>query len=188
MKRILVPVLVVAVLAGCGKDESSSSSGGSSSGGSSSPGSSQKTPEEAFKDMQARILAKDGKGLWNFICEKSRKKMTESDEAKKGMDQLKAMPDEQLAEVVKTWGVTPAELKKMSNEEIMILNMNNMTKEEEEQKKARETKWKEVKIDGDKAVATTIEPDGKEEIVALVKEGGTWKIDIEETEKIKEKK
>ncbi|KAF0245212.1 MAG: hypothetical protein FD180_1759 [Planctomycetota bacterium] len=187
MKRFLVPALALAIIAGCGKDDSSSSSSGGSSGGSTSSGASQKTPEEAFKDMQARVLAKDGKGLWNCICEKSRKKMTESDEARKQMDQLKGMPDEQLGVIVKDMGVTPAEFKKLSNEEIMLLQMNQVVKEESEQKKARETKWKEAKIDGDKAIATTIEADGKEEKAALVKEGGTWKIDIEETDKLKEK-
>lgn len=184
MKRILVPVLALAIAAGCGKDEPSSSGGGSS-GGPSSSGPVQKTPEEAWKGMQDLLLAKDGKGLWNCICEKSRKQMTEGEEAKKQMEALKGMPDDQLAPVIKDWGVTAAELKKMTNEEIMILQMNRLAKDEDEQKKARETKWKEAKIDGDKAVATTIKPDGKEEKVALVKEGGTWKVDIEETEKVK---
>lgn len=152
---------------------------------SSSSSASQKTPEQAWRGMIDVIRAKDNRGLWKCISRKSQKALTEGDGAK-NIETLKAMPDDQLTQVVAEWMVSVPDLRKMSNEEIMIASLNGVLRDEKTRDEALGSKWKEVKIDGDKAIATTIKPDGKEEKSVLVKEDGTWKMDTEETDKLKE--
>jgi hypothetical protein len=146
---------------------------------------SQKTPEEAWKAMVETIRAKDNRGLWKAICRKSQKGLTEGEGAK-NIEQLKAMPDDQLTQVVAEWNVSVPDLRKMTNEEIVIASFYGVVHDEKSREEALGSKWKSATINGDSAVAITVKPDGKEEKTALVKEDGTWKLDVEETEKLKE--
>ncbi len=146
---------------------------------------SQKTPEEAWKAMVETIRSKDARGLWKCISRKSQKALTEGDGAK-NIEQLKALPDDKLTEVVAEWMVSVPDLRKMTNEEIMIASFNAVVRDEKSREEALGSKWKGATVNGDTAVATTVKADGKEEKTALVKEDGTWKVDLEETEKLKE--
>ncbi|MCE9581825.1 MAG: hypothetical protein K8T20_04830 [Planctomycetes bacterium] len=152
---------------------------------SSSSSASQKTPEQAWRAMVEVIRAKDNRALWKCISRKSQKALTEGDGAK-NIETLKAMPDDQLTQVIAEWMVSVPDLRKLSNEEIIIASLNGVLRDDKAREEALGSKWKEVKIEGDKAVATTIKPDGKEEKSVLVKEDGTWKMDTEETDKLKE--
>lgn len=150
-----------------------------------STGMTQRTPEEAWRAMVSVIRSRDSRGLWACISRKSQKAMTEGDAAKQ-IEQLKGLPDEQLEPVLKEWGITARELRRMTNEEIVIASLAAVINDEKMREEALGSTWKGATVNGDTAVATTVKPDGKEEKTALVKEDGTWKVDMEETQKLKD--
>jgi len=187
LKKSIVLALALAIVAGCGKKEDSSSGGG---GGSSA---SAKTPEEAYNEMKKCLIAGDGKAIWNGLSAASRKKLTTDPEMLKGQEEMKKLTDEQLEGIAKEqYGVTAAQLRKMSPEEMMIALFGNMAKDPKEKEENEKSKWKSADIKGDKAYCTTTKPggDGKDEedYTVLVKEDGTWKVDIEETQNWKKEK
>ena len=169
-------LLALAVLAGCGKDDSSSSGG---SGGSAS---SQKTPEEAFKEFKAAGEAGDAKALWNSMSKKSHAKI--ATEMQKMIDQINKKGDQEWEEAAKELGKPAAELKKMTPEEFgqLFVAMKMTTPEEKE--KAKKLVLDKVEMRGEIAVLFTTKANGKKDLVALVKEDGTWKADLEEEEKL----
>lgn len=183
IRRFACLAVVAVLLSSCGKGDSSSST--SSGGGSSSSSSSQKSPEEAWKNMQALRKAGDGKGLWNCVCAKSRKDMLEDPDLKKNMDQMRSLPDEQLEGVAKDMGTTAKELKAMSTEDFVVMQFTKAVKDPKEQEKIDKEKWKGAKIDGDKAEVNTVDADGKDDWALLVKEDGTWKVDLKASEELK---
>lgn len=128
--------------------------------------------------------SKDARGLWKAISRKSQRAMNDGEGAK-NIEQLKALPDDKLAEVVAEWGLSVPELRRMTNEEIMIASFNAVVRDEKSREEALSSQWKDATVSGDTAEATTVKPDGKEEKTALVKEDGTWKVDLEETQKLK---
>ena len=191
-KHAVLAMLAAAILAGCGKEESSSGGGSGSGSGTGGGVAAAKTPEDAWKDMRRCFETSDGKGLWNSVCAASRKNMTEGDGAKQ-IESMKSMEDAQLEAITKeNFDMSAAEFRKASVEEIMISSFNKVTKDPKEKEKILKTKWKSCEIKGDKAYCVTLEPgdDGKEkeDYAVLVKEDGTWKVNIEDTEKFKDEK
>lgn len=144
----------------------------------------QKSPEEAWRAMIEVIRARDEKAFWNCLCRKTRLSATEGEGAK-NLDQLRQLPDEKLEEAVKQWGLTARQVRRMSNEEIVIASLGAIMRDEKSREDALGSKWKGATVTGDTAVATTVKPDGSEEKLALVREDGTWKVDMEETVRLK---
>ncbi len=183
MQKLIVPVLAFALVAaaGCGKSESSSSS---SSGGSSSSGSSQKSPEDAYKEFKAAGEKGDAKALWNSMSKKTRAKMGEM--FKPQIDQINKKGDSEWEEAAKDLKRSAAELKKMSPEEFAEVVMAKQMTEPSEMEKAKKSSMEKCEMRGEVAVITTNKGDGRKGLGALVKEDGTWKLDIDETQKLKE--
>lgn len=167
-KSPAVLLALAVLLAGCGKKESSSSSSESTP--------SQKTPEEAWKDARDAFLSKNPKSLLATLSAKSRKELIEQ-EGKANVDRIRAASDADLEKIAKSLGTTPRELKTSNAEEVVLLILKSLMNDEQERKKVEGTKWKEAKIDGDRAVAIVTRADGSEDRDALVKEDGTWKVD-----------
>lgn len=183
MKKVLALSLAVAVLtaAGCGKSDSSSSSG-SSSGGSSAP--TQKTPEEAYKEFKAAGERGDAKAMWNAMSKKTRTQLVE--QFKPMIEQINKKGDEEWEEAAKDLGRTAAELKKMSPEEFTEVVMAKNMASESEMEKAKKSSFDKCEMRGEIAVVFTNKHDGTKGIGALVKEDGTWKLDMDETKKLKD--
>ncbi|KAF0246367.1 MAG: hypothetical protein FD180_725 [Planctomycetota bacterium] len=187
MLRSVAVALVLAVLSvtGCGKSDSSS--GGSSSGGSGggSSTSAQKTPEEAVKEFKVAAEAGDAKALWNGMSKKTRNDLVEK-MGKRTIDEMNKKGDSEWEEAAKDLGKPAAELKKLSAEEFTQMMMGREMTSDREKERAKSSKIDKVETRGDIAVAFSTRADGKKKIVALVKEDGTWKMDMEETKKLSE--
>jgi hypothetical protein len=180
MKRsIALAAVAFALLSGCGKGGSSGSSSGSS--GSGTPVAA-KSPQEAWEAARKFLAAGDAKGVWGLLSESSRKSIMEGE--KPNMEAVQKLEGEALASEARERGVTTDALRKASLEDYCIMNFGMRLKDETERKKQEGSKWKEAKINGEKAVAVSILADGTEEKTALVKEGGAWKVDIEESAKL----
>jgi len=169
-------VLSAAVVAGCGKSDS----GGGSGGGGSSSG--QKTPEEAFKGFKAAGEAGDIKVLWNSISKKTRDSFV--DRTKKQLEEMNKKGDSEWEEAAKELGKTAAELKKMSAEDFTMMMMGREMTTPEEKEKAKKLVLDKVEMRGEVAILYTTKHNGKKDMAALVKEDGTWKMDMEESEKL----
>lgn len=178
---IVAVVLAALVATGCG-DSKDSSSGGSSGGGSSAP--SQKTPEEAYKEFKAAGEKGDAKAMWNSMSKKTRAALVER--FKPMMDQINKKGDQEWEEAAKDLGKPAAELKKMSPEEFTEVVMAKQMTDPSEQEKAKKASYEKTEMRGEIAVVFTNKGDGRKGLGALVKEDGTWKIDMDETQKLKE--
>lgn len=173
----IAALLALALLAGCGKDDSSSGGG---SGGSS--GSSQKTPEEAFKAFKAAGETGDVKTLWSLMSKKTREKLSEM--FKKQIEEINKKGDAEWEEAAKELGKPAAELKKMSGEEFAQVVVAKEWTSDEEKEKAKKLVLDKVEMRGELAVLFTTKSNGKKDLVVLVKEDGTWKADMEESQKL----
>ncbi len=181
MLRFIAVGLVLATLAapGCGKSDSSS--GGSSGGGSSA--SSQKSPEDALKEFKAAGEAGDAKALWSGMSKKTREELVEK-MGKRQIDEINKKGDSEWEEAAKDLGKPAAELKKMTPEEFTQFVMSREMTSDREKEKAKNTKIDKVEMRGEVAVAFSTRQDGRKKMVALVKEDGTWKMDMTETKKL----
>lgn len=176
----MAALLAAAVLAGCGKDDSGSGGGSSSGGGSAS---AQKSPEEAFKEFKAAGERGDADALWNSMSRKTREKFVEM--FRKQIEQINKRGDEEWEEAAKDLGKPAAELKKMSAEEFARLAMGKEMTEEDEREKAKALTMDKSEIKGDVAIVHVTKKGDRKDVMALVKEDGSWKMDVDETEKAK---
>ncbi len=183
---IVAVVLAALVATGCGDSKDSSSGGSSGSSSSGGSGSSQKSPEEAFKEFKAAGEKGDAKAMWNAMSKKTKTKMTEI--FKGQIAEINKKGDEEWEEAAKDLGKPAAELKKMSAEEFAELAMAKRMTDPSEIEKAKKVVMDKVEMRGEIAVVFTTKGDGRKDLGALVKEDGTWKIDMEETEKLREEK
>lgn len=187
LKHVLTAVLAASILAGCGKSESTSGGGGSSGGGSSGGSSaSAKTPEQFYNEMKGALVKGDADALWGMFSSGSKKKFAE--QMKQMQGQIKEAPDDALADTAKEFGVTVAELKTGDPEKLAKAMITSQSKKPEEQEKAGKGSFVKADVQGDKAFCETKNHKGEAEFAVLVKEGGDWKFDIDETEKYEKEK
>lgn len=146
------------------------------------------TPEDAFLAIRECML--DGKTdeMWGWFSKGTHKMIIDQMGAVRPM--LDGAPAEEKEKLAKDMGLSVEEMGKLSDEEfakkMMAAQMKKLAEDEDEKKKMKETKWKSADVKGDRAVCVTVEPDGKEETIVMVKEEGVWRFDIPETEKLKE--
>ncbi len=188
MRHFVLAALCAAVLfAGCGKSESSSGSGGSSGGGSTSGGgASAKTPEQFFDSMKGSMIKGDSGALWGMFSTASQKWFIKSMAEMK--DGMKDAPEEGLAKTAEGFGMTVAEFKAADAEKLAKAMLTAQSKDAKEKEKMEKTSFVKADVQGDKAMCETKEADGSAEYVVLVKEGGEWKFDIEQSQEYDKQK
>jgi len=142
----------------------------------------QKTPEEAWDGFKKAAVAGDGKAMWGFFSNSTRKKLVDGEQGK-AMDAMRQGTEEQVAEMAKHLGVTVEELKKLTVEEMYIHLL--ATELAADKEKIEKTEFKVEKIEENKALCNTKDGEGKKEKVVLVKEDGTWRMDMEATDELK---
>jgi hypothetical protein len=188
MRHLALAGLVAAVfLAGCGKSESTSGSGGTSGGGSTGGGSaSAKTPEQFFDSMKGAMIKGDSGALWGMFSSASHKWFVKSMAEMK--DGMKDAPEEGLARTAERFGMKVDEFKAADPEKLAKAMLGAQSKDAKEKAKMEKTSFVKADVEGDKALCETKEADGSAEFVVLVKEGGDWKFDVEQSQEYDKKK
>lgn len=193
LKHVLTAVLAVSVLAGCGKSESTSGGGGSTGGGSAGGGStggggapSAKTPDKFFDGMKEAMLKGDSNALWGMFSTASQKWFVKSMGEMK--ESTKDVPDENLAKIAEGYGLSLADFKAADGEKLAKAMLAHQSKDEKEREKMTKSSFVKADIQGDKAFCEMKEHDGSPEFIVLVKEGGDWKFDVEQSQEYDKKK
>ncbi len=145
------------------------------------------TPEDAYNAMMESILAGKLDETWEFFSEGSRKLL--ADQMGEFKTRLESVGDEEKAQVAEAMGVTLEDLEKLTNEELarkmVKAQFLKLMGDEEAKKKMKGTKWKSGEVKGDRAVCVTVEADGTTDTIVMLKEKGIWRLDLPETEKLK---
>ena len=116
-----------------------------------------------------------------IISDKSKKWLTTGAQGQK-MNGVKALPDEILGRLAAAAKTTVPAIKKMNTAELARMVM--VAEAMKNRARVTGSKFKDARVEGNKAIVTVTLPDGGPKRYALVKEGGKWKLDGEETKKL----
>lgn len=172
--------LVSLLAAGCGKDKDGSGSGG---GGGSSEPPKPKTAEECFTAAKKAMESGDIDTLWGFFSKKSREFMIQR--AQKDIDQMNKGGND-WEEMSKEVGRPVEELKKLSAEDFAKLERKHRLLSPEDMEREKKTKVDSYEKRDKVTVVHFTEEDGRKRLLGMIEEDGSWKIDMDETQKLKD--
>ncbi len=145
------------------------------------------TPEDSYKAMMECILEGKPEGAWDYFSAGSRAMMAE--QMGKVKEHLKSLGEAGGKQAAEELGITLEDLDKLTNEEIAkkmaVAQFRKIAEDDEAKAKMKGTKFKSAEIKEDRAVCVTVEPDGTEETIVMLKEDGIWRLDLPETDKAK---
>jgi hypothetical protein len=153
-------VLCVALIVGCTKPTSQSSSAGD-----------EKTVKESFEAFQAALKVQDADKLWSLLDSDGR---ADAERAATAIREAYAKASaEQKAEQEKALGLPGAELAELSGKGFLKTKRFHGKYDE-----VPESKISKITIKGDAATVDYVEADGDKEKLQLVRQEGAWKLSL----------
>ncbi len=172
--------MLLAALGACdrrGDDPAKSSTGSPSQR---NPGQGAGGAEEFWNAWRRAVTQGDGRTLWAMTCASNRRAIVEKTRTSMGN-----MPDVEWSMLASMTGQAEARLRampaEMLAEETTVAILNRLRDRPGELEKVEKSDFLGADADGDRAVIRFRLKDGREMTLALVKEGGEWKADLEAT-------
>lgn len=169
-----IVVMLAAVLAGC--DEHSTAPAPAPPAEDAPEPIPAGSPRDAWEARRRAWLAGDARHVWESLCAASREEKLRTQG--RAMDEMKRLEDDALARALRPYGLQPSAFRRMTPEEFclyMIGGTSQIAEPVKERMKAQE--FVKAEVAGRTAVCTIATAGGKSELLVLVAEGGSWKLD-----------
>ncbi|KAF0245213.1 MAG: hypothetical protein FD180_1760 [Planctomycetota bacterium] len=182
-----VSAVLVAVLAACDSRDGDADKSASVDPSSASAGNSSAEAEAFWNTWRAAVAKGDGRALWSMTCASNRRVLIEKTGKSMGV-----MPDAEWKLLETMTGQAESKLRampaEMLAEETTVAMLNRLRDQPGELEKVEKSEFLGADADGDRAVIRFRLRDGRELTLAIVKDDGEWKADLQETARSSGKK
>ncbi|MEK7469770.1 MAG: hypothetical protein AAB074_20570 [Planctomycetota bacterium] len=134
------------------------------------------SPRDAWEARRRAWLAGDAKAVWESLCAASREEKLRTQE--RAMDEMRRLEDDSLARALNPYGLEASKFRRMTAEEFCLYMIGGASQVAAPvQARMKAQVFVSADIQGRTAICTIASTDGSSDILVLVAERGSWKVD-----------